>query len=55
MLKRLYYELMYNNKVYYTVYNEDDIIFCFYNMVNRCNINPNDIIIKAYINGEEQK
>ena len=53
MLKRLYYELIYNNRVYATVYNEDDIIIEFYDMVNGCGINPDDIIIKAHINGRE--
>lgn len=54
MLKSLYYELTFDGRVYATVYNEDDIITKFYDMVNGCGINPNDIVIKAYINGKEE-
>lgn len=57
MIPRLYYELIYKNKVFATVYNEDDIIIAFYNKVNGSYglIDPNDIIIKPYINGKEVK
>lgn len=54
MIKSLYYELIYKNRVYATVYNESDIIISFYDMVNGCGINPDDIIIKAYIDGKER-
>lgn len=52
MLNTLYFELIYNNRVYATVYREEDITIPFYDMVNGCNINPDDIIIKAHINGQ---
>lgn len=48
-----YYELIHDNRVFYTVYDEQEIIRAFCEMVNGYGIDPEQIITKTYINGRE--
>ena len=51
-MKRIYYELHHNGRHYYTVYDEQDLIARFCDMVHGHGINPDEIETLTFINGK---
>ena len=50
-MDRIYYELVYQDKVYFTVYSDDQIYKKFCDMVHGYGIKPDDIHVLTYVNG----
>lgn len=56
MKDNIYYDIIIKGTVYKnTVYDSNDIIKVFCDLVNGYGINPDDITVKTFINGQEKK